>query len=216
MAKAKKEQKQAEIDLDPLYPIRGGRPIDRNLRPGEGGEIFANDSIVAEIGLTYRAFWHIWESVEQTALRMYPKYIDQKPDIANTWLDALVWCRSVALRSANFGEGEIVRISEAEARKIRGVKPVAATKKIPAKITKVTLKILCPEEDCGSDNVIKSNFKGQPKWKCEECGFRWPREVAGAPQEAPEPDPSTKEPKKGKKKQDKAQKKKSKKKEKKK
>ncbi len=106
-------------DLDPVFPIQAGTGIDRNLKPGQGAEILANDSINAETGLTYRAFWHIWENVEVTAARMYPRYVTNNKDVAATWLEAVVWCRNVAHRAANFGIGEVAVYSEDEAQKVR-------------------------------------------------------------------------------------------------
>lgn len=176
--------------LDPIFPLPAGTGIPP-IKQGRGKDLFENDLHVPA-GLTYRAFYVIWEQVEQRAAHNYPKYVDGPLNkVAQTWLEAVVWCREIGHPLL----GELTPISEKEARKIRAKEEKRAKQEAAAKRGKSRTPVVKGDNDaregelstpttcpkCGPNRtVLKKKFKGEKVWKCVDCGHRWPRSAPEA------------------------------------
>jgi hypothetical protein len=189
-----------ESSLDPIFPLPAGTGFIP-VREGEGRSIFSGTKHVSA-GMTYRAFFVLWEQAERLGRMNYQKYLATAPDIAATYLEAVIWCRQIA-----YPDVRIEPLSEEEAAKIRAkevkVKPEKGKKATEPK------KLVCPE--CENADVMKSRRAGIAGFKCRQCKHWWPAETPTAPAQAPDEAPATKTAKKSKKADKKSKKKKSKK-----
>lgn len=174
----------APSSLDPIFPLPAGTGIPP-IKQGRGAELFEND-VYVEAGMTYRSFYVMWEQVERRAAENYPKYVGgPMGHVADTWLEAVVWCRNIA-----FPNVTIEAISERKAQKIRAreiekAKNAAlAKRKKPASEgdTSDETPTECPK--CGINRTIlkrKSRKTGKKIWKCADCEHTWPRRSPGLP-----------------------------------
>jgi ribosomal protein L37AE/L43A len=134
------------------------------------------NDIVLECGLTYRAFWHVWEHAELVGGRGYQRYIGKNENVARMYLEMVVWCRNIAYRAAHFGEGELKPISEKKAQRIRAEELAEWKKKSKAK-TKAAVGEMTPKQKkCKHASKSKIKRNGVRMWKCDDCHHRWPRE----------------------------------------
>lgn len=174
--------------LDPILPL----PADTGIPPikeGTGRDLFDNDVYVGA-GMTYRAFYILWEQAERLAKQNYPKYVDgPMHHVAEAHLEAVKWCREVAHPNM----GELPVLSETEAQKVRAKELKASKKEGKSKKKASPSTDDTPTHDgpdsfdcpkCGPHRtILKKKFKGKKVWKCADCGHRWPREAPTSPSE---------------------------------
>lgn len=182
----------APSSLDPIFPLPAGTGIPP-VKQGRGAELFENDVMVAA-GMTYRSFYVMWEQVERRAAENYPKYVGgPMGHVADTWLEAVVWCRNIA-----FPNAVIEPISERKAQKIRTKEAEAAKalakRKKPVREGDTGSRSAAPGEPplecpkCGPNRTIlkkKSRKTGKKIWKCADCEHTWPRRSPSGPSTRP-------------------------------
>lgn len=151
MSTRERKTKRQPPRLDPIFPLPFGTGISP-LRQGEGAAHLRNDQIIPGTeGLSWRAFYVMWEQVEIRAAQNYPRYVGGPMDhAAQAWLEAVIYFRKIANP-----ETQMKVWPEEKAKKAR--KWWKAEDKRLAELAKKKKGKAAPEED------------GEPKAKKKRC-----------------------------------------------
>lgn len=192
-----------ESSLDPILPLPAGTGIPP-IKEGRGKDLFENDLHVAA-GMTYRAFYTLWEQAERLAAINYPRYVGKGKTwelVAQTALEAVVWCRQIGHPNI-----QIEAISEKKAQKIRRKEVEAAKAKAEADAAKraKARKKADPQDvdvsvDDGASDVSSDPSTKPSKARKGTGGSKAPAKSAPPAEKSKEKGKKSKEKKKAKKK----------------
>lgn len=178
--------------LDPIFPL----PADTGpppIKEGEGRELFNRTDHVAN-GMTYRAFYVLWEQAEHRAREHYARYKNgHLPHVAETWLEVIVHLRQIGhpnIRIEPISEKKAKKIRAKEAEELKkkqesAAKARAAKGKNPVREGESGEPSECPK--CGTHRTIlpiQHKKTGLKLWKCADCDHRWPRTAPTSRSEA--------------------------------